>query len=316
MAERKVIDGQASANVPGALGHALAAVIITTARAIGEQLQKQAMSRKDRLAELLKLDKPSIVEFIADMRATQEQIGKDAKAVPNRSLTDYLTDNPSENSVYSETSMWLGLARSVDAGWKPMNDKGEPYANVSQWPEWRLIAMSAAKARDSIGKPSADGKNPNRAGSGTKKQGKGRPVVAPQQKAINAVANAMKDDKGQPLPKNNRNLAQVIEGILVDATPQELVEVAAVVQKMMARADKAEKDAAEATAKAAKQAKDGKPVEQQPEGSGTQTTKAGATVKHTRTSDKPGQQQKEGTVNEEPVADNLIRRSRAISRAS
>lgn len=255
VAERPVVSGAKSANVPGALGHALAAIIIAEAMKVGELLEKTALSRKDKLAKLVALDKDGRKEFLADMLAKQEEINTDAKAVPNRSLRDYMEDHPKMGSVYAETSMWIGMVRAVDLGWSPQDAKGEVLSDPKAWPEWRLLTMQASKARDAKGKPSANGKNPELVPSARKR---GRQPVSATQKAVNAVKTALKDDKGVALPKNNRNLAEVIRGILADATKQELIEVAATVQTMLAQAEKAEQAAAEALAKASKPATQGK----------------------------------------------------------
>lgn len=278
MAERQPVTRKVKAMVSGATGHALASAIIAGAMAVGELIERQFVSRKDRLVELMALDKANIAEFMADLRAKQEEINNDAKAVPNRTLRDYMEDYPKAGSVYSETSMWLGIAKAVDAGWKPSNDKGEAIKDPAHWPEWRLLAMQATKARDSIGKPSKDGKNPELAQSSKRKRG--RQPVAPQTKAVNAVKAALKDDKGQALPKNNRNLSQVIEGILADATVQELTEVAATVERMLKAATEAEKKMQEAVKNAADKAKGEtkKEEKQNPDGSTTATTSNGATV--------------------------------------
>lgn len=280
LTEVAVVSGAASANVTGANGHALAALIIKDALAIGELAQKQAMSRKDRLTVLLGLDGESIDAFIGDMVARQKEIGEEAKIVPNRSLMDYLTDNPKENSVYAETSMWIGVGRAVKLGWKPHNDKKEPIPAQADWPEWRLILMQASSVRNSTG-ASNDPANPQLVpGKKGKKAGKGRPEVPTEKKAANAAINALKDKFGKALPKNNRNLAEVVRIMLSDATVQELVEVAAVVQMQLANAKKAEEEAAKLLAGANAGTKPA--VQEQTGGEQTQQTAAGATVRHSK----------------------------------
>jgi hypothetical protein len=310
LSERTVVAGAVSAMVTGANGHALAAIIIKDALAIGELAQKQAMSRKDRLSALLALDGESVDAFIADMVARQKEINEEAKVVPNRSLMDYLIDNPKENSVYAETSMWLGIARAVKAGWKPMNDKKEPITNQADWPEWRLLTMQASAVRNSTG-ASNDPSNPQKVPSGKKGKGKGRPEVPTEKKAANAALGALKDKNGKALPKNNRNLSEVVRIMLSDATVQELVEVAAVVQNQLAIAQKAEEEAAKLLAGANAGSKPAPEV--QNGGEQTQQTTAGATVKHTpaRRTGK-GKNVPEGTVN----TPNLAEQARAISKAS
>jgi hypothetical protein len=255
MTARQPVAGKAKANVAGAAGHALATLIIAEATMVGELLEKSMTSRKDKLAKLIGLDGDGRKEFMADMTAKQAEINDDAKAVQGRSLRDYMEDYPKAGSIYAECSLWLRMAKAVDLGWKPTNDKGEALPQKA-WPEWRLLGMQATKALDAKGKPSADGKNPELARSAARKRG--RQATSPQSKAVNAVKNALKDDKGQALPKNNRNLAEVVRGILADATKQELIEVAAVVQTLIAQAEKAEKDAASALAKASASSTQGK----------------------------------------------------------
>jgi hypothetical protein len=295
VAERPVVSGAKSANVPGAAGAALAERFIADAEAVGKLLEQDRMSRKDKLSKLIALDGDSRKEFLAHMLAKQETINDEAKVVPNRSLRDYMEDSPRAASVYAECSMWVKMAKAVDAGWTPKDDKGAKLEKAN-WPEWRLIAMQATKALDSIGKPSADGKNPELARSN--KRSRGRQQTTPQAKAVTAVRAALKDNEGKPLAKNNRNLADVVRGILQDATLEELQEVAGVVESMLNIATKAKEDAAKVTAKAAKTSKES-------EGK-TTTTSQGATVTHTKAG-ASGAETREGTI---PATQPQARRTR------
>lgn len=274
MTARLPVSEKLAAMVVGATGHALASVIIAEAEAAGAAMEQVTLSRKDKLAMLIALDGPNRAEFHADMLARQAAITDEAKAVSGRTLGDYLADFPRANSVYVECSLWTKIAKAVDLGWSPTNDKGEKLEQ-SAWPAWRLISMSATKALDAKGKPSADGKNPELAQSNKRKRG--RQATTPTMKAVTAVKSALKDDKGNALPKNNRNLAEVIRGILGDATKQELIEVAAVVQTMLTAAEKAEKDAEAALKKAGASSTQGK---EKLKDNQTKTSN-GATVTHT-----------------------------------
>lgn len=302
LSERTPVAPAPTAGVSGASGHALAAIVIANAEAVGELAEKQAMSRKDTLAKLIGLDPDNRKEFYADMVAAQKRINDDATAVKNRSLRDYMEDYPKAGSVYAEASMWIGVSKAVDLGWKPMSDKGEALEQAD-WPEWRLITMQATKARDAKGKPSADGKNPELAASGKKKGKRGRPTVTPTQKAVTAVRAALKDDTGKDLPKNNRNLAEVVRGILSDATVEELAEVAAVVSSMIEASHKAAEQAKKATEDA--MAKAAAHAEQE------QKTSQGATVKRV----KHGKEVPTGAINTETPADNLVKRGKEMTKA-
>lgn len=303
LTQRKVIDGKATANVKGATGHSLAAVIFAEAEAAGAAMEKVTLSRKDKLALLIGFDKANRDEFKADLLARQEQISGEAKAVSNRTLRDYLDDFPRANAVYTECSMWTRMVKAVDVGWTPKSDKGETLEQ-SAWPEWRLLTMQATKALDAKGKPSKDGKNPELAQSNKRKRG--RQPVSAQTKAVNAVKAALKDDKGNALPVNNRNLAEVIRGILADATLEELNEVAAVVQTMRDSAIKAKELSDAALDKANKGAGKAKPGQPQTADQSEQRTSAGATVKHTKAG---GEGERQGVVTTEnpSAADKLIR---------
>jgi hypothetical protein len=288
VAERPVVSGAKSADVPGAKGAALAQVFIADADKAGQVAESLAMSRKTKLARLIGLGPDDRKEFRAVMAAKQVEINDDAKAVQGRTLRDYMEDYPKAGAIYAEASLWIKMAKAVDTGWKPSNDNMH----------WRLVSMEATKALDSVGKPSADGKNPELSRSAARKRG--RQATTPQSKAINAVKSALKDDKGVALPKNNRNLAEVVRGIIADATIEELTEVAAAVQKQMDVAKAALEQAGKAAAKASQSSK--KTLKE-----GESKTSQGATVK--RVKHEASGPAREGVIKAEAPAARGSRRS-------
>lgn len=308
----------ASAGVKGALGHAMAELIIAEADAAGMAMERVTVSRKDKLARIIAMGDDDRVACREDLLGKQARIAEEAAAIPGRGLKDYMEDFPRANSVYVECSMWTRICKAVNAGWRPKGADGAELKQ-EQWPEWRILSMEATKALDAVGKPSANGKNPELV-PGKKangKGGKGRPQLTIVQKAVKSAMTALKDEKGAALPKNNRNLAQVIDGLLVDATLVELNEVAAVVENAIKRAQKSAEEAAKAMAKA-NDASKAKPADKELADNQSRTS-TGAVVTHTDTATAKPKNRRErregertGAVNTASNADDLVARGQAI----
>lgn len=301
MVERAPRGKKATAAIMGAVGAALAATFIADVEGLAAAQERQQMSRKEKLEKILALGPKDLTAFHKAMLDRSDRVKADMEEAKKKNplikgLREYFELHPGQQTIYVDTSMWKTMAVAVDAGWKP--DLSLPWANIS---------ASATAHKNAQGQPSTDPANPQPAGSTarTTGRGRGRQATTPQAKAINAVKSALKDEKGQPLPKNNRNLAEVIRGLLADATVEEMREVAAVVQTRLAETEEAAKKAQEAIDKAKSKQPEGQPAS----GEGVQHTTAGATVVH-----KPATARKQKQREEAPVASTGTR-SRAKARA-
>jgi Zn-dependent M16 (insulinase) family peptidase len=257
MTTRKVVRGSKSAGVLGAVGAALAAMFITEAETVGKLMDAARTTKKDKLEKLVALGPQDRTAFHKAFMEKRESINKLA-AEAKQPLRDYFAANQGVQWVYIECGNWQTMAVAVDAGWAP--DLTKPWVN---------LLAEAVEKKDSIGKPDGNGVT----AVGSKKKKAGKTASSPQSKAVTAVKRLLsKDEKGQPIAKNNRNLSEVVAGIIADATMDELKEVAAVVQRQMEATAKAIEASAKAAAKASQSSKAA--VANQPA-----KTSQGATVK-------------------------------------
>lgn len=234
----------------GADGAALAQQFIAEWDDYGRREVAIRVSMKDKLLALCKMDEAGITAFHGAMLDKIKAINdaKDDAKLANEAITNlakfFEHVAPEMQYTYTQASNWKTLALAVAAGWRPTPEE----VKATGW--FQLMAVAAEKVKG-IGAASNDPTKPQLA-KGKAGTGRGRKPSTPKtpvQKAVAAVTNALKDEKGNALPKNNRNLSEVVAGLLVDATIEELTEVAAVVQNAMDKARKAAEDTAKALAK-------------------------------------------------------------------
>ena len=238
LADKQPVTSRKGANVKGAHGAALAAVIIADAEAAGKIELKAQQSRKDTLKKLMGFrDNAEHLEFRAALDAKLDTIKKDAEAA-KISLNAYSDANPIAASVRATCSLWVKMSTAVERGFTGSNvDLSKPWAEIS-----RAATAHLDKMRESAGSPNG---KVTQAGA---KQRAGKKPATVVDKARRFVKENLRDEKtNAPLPKENRNLAQVVYAICEDATVEELSEVIA---KLVSLRDLKAKLAEEAIAKA------------------------------------------------------------------
>lgn len=233
--------GPKAADHKGQQGHALAVLVIKQAEKTAEFLAAETRSRKMILTDLLQFrDNAEHIAFRKDLTDKLDEIKKQADAA-KISLNAYCDANPGAASVRVECSLWNKLSTAAERGWKPDMDK--PWAEISKAATNHMTGQT-----NSTGSTGGKGTN-----AGPKQRKAGRKAKSTIAKAQEFAASVLKDPVTKaPLPKDNRNLAQVVATLIADATMEELTEVAAVVERQIKYA----KDAAEKAAKATKDASD------------------------------------------------------------
>lgn len=237
-----------AAMVSGAQGGALADKFIQEWTNVGKIVTAMRTSMKDKLLLLIGMDAANLVAFHKAMMDKAEEINN--LKVDAQTADETITNlakffefvRPELETVYQECNRWKRLALAVDGGWRPT-------AEHVRTTKFMDLCVEATARIEAAGKSGESAPNVAKGKSG---QGRGKPKQVPktpQQKAVNAAKSALKDEKGEALPKNNRNIAEVVRGILSDATVEELVEVAAVVEAQLIAARKVQEDAAKAIAK-------------------------------------------------------------------
>lgn len=284
----------------GVAGHRLATSFIKAAEAVGKAVDAMVLTRKERLGLVAPLPAADLTTFYADMIARQDRVSKDMEAAneasgaggngatkPYHNLRAWFDVFPGQGSVYSECSMWARLARAVEAGWKP--DMTLPWGKISDSATAFNNSRAALVARTD-GQQAPTSEQSGTAGTAGTGGGKGTPVKtgpgrnkqAPAVKATNAAIKALVDDANRPLPKNNRNLGELVKGILEvqgGATVEELREVHAIVTVKLAAAEAAAEALIKAKESANKGEKPAPEVKANPDGSTEATTNAGANVR-------------------------------------
>jgi hypothetical protein len=227
ISEKQVKVGSKSANVTGALGHALAALFIKSAESDAEKALKQAESRKDKLKRVEAL--PSHADHLAfreDLEKRRLEIKMWAESL-ELTMQQYMDANPDQASINVELSLWLKLDKAVSYGFKP--DYSKPWGEIS------IMATDILASVGAKGKANPSNGGAKTAGPTTKKVGRARKAV--EVKAQEFVKSTLQTEDGKPVA--NRNLAAVIGALIADATLTELREVAAVVQKQLEAVEKA-----------------------------------------------------------------------------
>lgn len=258
VASKPVRGGRKSANVKGAIGHALAAQIISEAQEEGQRVLRQRQSRKETLRNLMGFrDDAEHIAFRGDLSAKLEEIKKEAEAA-KITLNAYTDANPIAGSVRAECSLWRKMSEAVASGFTGGKvDLDKPWPDISKAATEHL----AAKATNGTGGTQV---------ADSKKRKAGRQPTPLLDKAKQwAKANLI--DEKTSAPKDNRNLAEVVAVLCSSATVDELSEV-------IARLVTLREMKAKATEDVLKKASDGS--KNAPKVEGVTTTSNGATVTH------------------------------------
>lgn len=236
--------GPKAADHKGQQGHALAVLVIKQAEKAAEFLMAETRSRKMILSDLLNFrDNAEHIAFRKDLTDKLEEIKKQADAA-KISLNAYCDANAGAASVRVECSLWNKLSTAVERGWKPDMDK--PWAEISK-----------AATNHMTGQTNSTGSTGGKGTNAGPKQRAGRKAKSTVAKAQEFAASVLKDPVTKaPLPKDNRNLAQVVATLIVDASMEELLEVAAVVERQIQYAKAAQDKALAATKAASDKAKE------------------------------------------------------------
>jgi hypothetical protein len=237
--------GPKAADVKGVQGHTLAQSIILAAIKSGERVIAEQRSRKDTLRLLAEFrDNADHIAFRQDLTAKLEEIKADADKA-KLTLNAYCEANPIAASVRVECSLWGKMSNAVEKGFTgSLIDFDKPWSEISKAATAHLDNM-----RNSTGDAGANGGG-KITNAGPKQRKGGRKAKPIMDKAKDFVKATLKD-----APKDNRNLAEVVHLLILDATVQEIKEVAAVVEKQLALALAAEEAAAKAAAKGGRTAK-------------------------------------------------------------
>lgn len=240
--------GPKAADSKGFQGHALATLVIAQATKTGELMLAQVKSRKQVLADLMQFrDNAEHIEFRKMLDEKLDSIKKEAEKA-KLSLNAWCDANPVDASIRVDCSLWVKMSTAVEKGFN-----GSKVDLDKPWPE---ISKAATAHLDNLTNSTGTNGKTTNAGPKQKKAKAGRKAKGTVQKAQEFAASVLKDPVTKaPLPKDNRNLAQVVATIILDATLEELNEVAAVVQRQIEYATKAKAQADDAAKKAAGQAK-------------------------------------------------------------
>lgn len=235
--------GPKAADVKGVQGHTLAQSIILAAIKSGERVVQEQRSRKDTLRLLEQFrDNADHIAFRQDLEARLNEVKADAEKA-KLSLNAYCEANPVAASIRAECSLWVKMSSAVERGFSgTLIDYDSPWASISKGATAHLDNM-----RNSTG-TSGDQGGAKLTNAGPK-QRKGK--AGRKAKPVLEQAKQFVKDTLTNAPKDNRNLAEIVGLMLVDATAQEIKEVAAVVEKAYIRAKKSEEAAKAAAEKAA-----------------------------------------------------------------
>lgn len=243
--------GPKAADHKGHQGHALAAIVIAQAEKIGELMVAQQLSRKDMLKRLSEFrDNAEHIEFRKELDAKLLTI-KEESDKAKLSLNAYCDANPRAAAMRVECSLWNKMSAAVEKGFPVADFLDKPWAEISKGATAHLDNM-----RNSTGNAAQNGNANAKLTNAGPKQRVGRKAKNSIAKAQEFVAQVLKDPITKaPLPKDNRNLAQVVATLIADATMEELTEVAAVVERQIKYATEAAAKAQAATQKASDEAK-------------------------------------------------------------
>lgn len=87
-------------------------------REVAKLERKDALSLKDRLEQLTKLDPNGHKAFRDTFQKERDQVNSAAKAA-NMNLRTYFDTNPGTEYVYVRVSDWFSLSKAVESGWTP-----------------------------------------------------------------------------------------------------------------------------------------------------------------------------------------------------
>lgn len=237
--------GPKAADQKGAIGSALAIHILQVAEEDGKREAVAQTSRKDLLRKIMGFrDNAEHIAFrkVFDDKLTEIKKSADAAKL---TLNAYTDANPIAATQRVAVSRWTKLSSAVEHGFP----RGGESDLDKPWPEIEKAATAHLDERATSSGKGGSKKN------GGPKQRAGRKAKGVVKKMEEFIKSNLRDANNVPLPKDNRNLAQLIGTMLIDASMDELREVAAVVQRQMEVREAADKKAAEATAKASADAK-------------------------------------------------------------
>lgn len=236
--------GPKAADAKGFQGHALAAQVLEQAKAEGELLVRQLMSRKQIMEHVMQFrDNAEHIAFRQDLTSALDGIKKEAEAA-KLSLNAYTDANPIAATVRVSCSRWTKMSEAVEKGYSgSVVDLSKPWADIEKGATEHL-----AQKNQSTG---------SKVNAGPKQKTAGRKAKPMMAKVEEFIKTNLRDPKtNAPLPKDNRNLAEVVSKLLEDATLEETMEVAAAVQRTIEIKTKLKAEADAKIAAASDKAKD------------------------------------------------------------